>query len=86
MAGKGSKPGERRGGRSKGTPNKLTGDVRAMILEALQNKGGVKYLEEQAVSNPNAFMSLVGKVLPLTLAGDPNAPLPSIQVNFVKPD
>ncbi len=29
MAGKGSKPGERRGGRKKGTPNKATADVKA---------------------------------------------------------
>lgn len=44
MAGKGSKPGERRGGRTKGTPNKLTSDVKAMILEALDKAGGVNYL------------------------------------------
>lgn len=30
MAGRGSKPGERRGGRKPGTPNKVTADVRAL--------------------------------------------------------
>lgn len=30
MAGKGSAPGERRGGRQKGTPNKVTPEVRAL--------------------------------------------------------
>lgn len=30
MAGGGSKPGERRGGRKPGTPNKVTADVRAL--------------------------------------------------------
>lgn len=30
MAGGGSKPGERRGGRKKGTPNKVTADVREL--------------------------------------------------------
>jgi hypothetical protein len=30
MAGRGSKPGERRGGRQKGTPNKVTADVREL--------------------------------------------------------
>lgn len=30
MAGGGSKPGERRGGRQKGTPNKATADVKAL--------------------------------------------------------
>lgn len=30
MAGRGSQPGERRGGRKRGTPNKVTADVRAL--------------------------------------------------------
>ena len=71
-----AKGGKREGsGRKKGVPNKLTGDVRAMILEALENKGGVSYLEKQADANPVAFMTLVGKVLPMTLQGDPDKPL-----------
>ena len=31
-------------GRPKGVPNKLTGDVKAMILEALDRAGGASYL------------------------------------------
>ena len=65
---RGSKPGERRGGRTKGVPNKLTGDLKAMILGALSDAGGQKYLVAQAKDNPNAFMTLVGKVLPMTVA------------------
>jgi hypothetical protein len=38
MAGKGSKPGERRGGRQKGTPNKATREKEQRALEALQQK------------------------------------------------
>lgn len=72
MAGKG-KP--KTGGRQKGTPNKLTADVKAMVLDALDQAGGVGYLLTQAHDNPNAFMTLVGKVLPLTVAGDPANPL-----------
>ena len=53
------------GGRVKGTPNKVTGALKDMILTALSNKGGVAYLERQADANPTAFMTLVGKVLPL---------------------
>jgi hypothetical protein len=75
MAGGGAKKGERRGGRQKGTPNKLGADVKGMILGALNAKGGQKYLEQQAVENPIAFMTLVGKVLPLTLSTDPDQPL-----------
>jgi protein-disulfide isomerase len=52
-------------GRKKGVPNKTTAAVKDMILQALSNKGGAKYLEKQADQNPAAFMQLVGKVLPL---------------------
>ncbi len=31
MAGAGAKPGERRGGRQKGTPNKITADIKAAL-------------------------------------------------------
>lgn len=75
MAGKGSKPGERRGGRQRGTPNKIARPLKEMILTALSNVGGVKYLEDQANANPTAFMTLVGKVLPMTIAGDQDKPL-----------
>lgn len=53
------------GGRQKGTANKTTTALKDMILSALSNKGGIKYLEKQADANPVAFMTLVGKVLPL---------------------
>lgn len=56
-------------GKAKGTPNKLTRDVKEMILTALSDVGGAKYLARQAEQNPVAFMGLVGKVLPLQLAG-----------------
>jgi hypothetical protein len=51
-------------------PNKLTSDVKAMILAALDKAGGVDYLARQAEENPSAFMVLVGKVLPLPVTGD----------------
>jgi hypothetical protein len=77
MAGKGSKPGERRGGRSKGTPNKVTRELKDMILSALDKSGGEKYLVKQAEENPVAFMTLLGKVLPkdITVAGDEDKPI-----------
>lgn len=58
MAGRGSKPGERRGGRKKGTPNKITATLKDMILGALDDAGGQKYLKEQAKENPGPFMTL----------------------------
>ena len=61
---RGSQPGERRGGRQAGTPNKIPGALKEMILEALDGAGGVDYLQRQAKDNPTAFLSLVAKVLP----------------------
>lgn len=69
-------------GRPKGVPNKVTGQLKEMILKALDDAGGADYLLEQAKSNPNAFLTLVGKVLPMTIAGDPDgAP---VQVTWQK--
>jgi hypothetical protein len=56
-------------GRPKGVKNKFTMAVKEMILEALDKAGGVEYLVEQSKENPVAFMGLVGKVLPMQLAG-----------------
>lgn len=66
MAGKGN---PKTGGRKKGVTNKVTAQLKDMILTALDNKGGIQYLEEQAEKNPNAFLTLVGKVLPMTVQG-----------------
>lgn len=52
-------------GRPKGVPNKRTTALKDMILESLDRAGGIKYLEKQAKDNPTAFLTLVGKVLPL---------------------
>jgi hypothetical protein len=75
--------GKKTGGRKAGTPNKLTGQLKDMILQALSNKGGVTYLEAQADTNPNAFLALVGRVLPLQVQGDPDQPLLPTAVQFV---
>jgi len=72
----GRKPGTpKTGGRKKGTPNKMTGQLKEMILTALDTAGGVGYLVEQSEKNPTAFLTLVGKVLPMTVQGDPENPL-----------
>lgn len=70
-------PGGRRpgAGRPKGVPNKVTGELKDMILGALEAAGGMEYLRRQAVENPGPFMTLVGKVLPTTLQGDSKNPI-----------
>jgi hypothetical protein len=41
-----------------------------MILGALDKAGGEEYLQRQAEENPNAFLTLIGKVLPTELKGN----------------
>lgn len=73
MAGKGGKqPGA---GRPKGVPNKLNGDIKAMIVGALQDAGGREYLTARAFDQPVAFMHLIGRVLPLQVTGENGAPI-----------
>lgn len=57
-------------GRPKGLQNKMTGELKDMIMTALGEAGGVTYLTEQSKENPKAFLTLVGKVLPLQVTGD----------------
>ena len=57
-------------GRVKGVPNKLNAAVKDMVLQALNDVGGVSYLAEQAEKNPKAFLSLVGRLVPLNVTAD----------------
>ena len=51
-------------GRQKGSTNKVTSDIKKLILGALNDVGGQAYLAEQATLNPGPFMALIGKVIP----------------------
>ena len=68
-------------GRKKGEQNKLTREVKEMVLEALSKAGGAEYLYEQSSQNPVAFMTLVGKVLPLQVSGEGGGP---VVINLIK--
>ncbi len=63
------------GGRQPGTPNKVNGDIKELILVALQDVGGRQYLAARAIDTPASFMTLLGKVLPLQLTGENGAPI-----------
>jgi hypothetical protein len=66
------KKGKEKGpGRPKGMPNKATAQLKDMILTALGNAGGAEYLEARAKDprTASAFLSLIGKVLPMTIQG-----------------
>jgi hypothetical protein len=65
-------------GRPKGSPNKTTAIIKDAIIQAATNAGDgdmVAYLTQQARLNPGPFMSLLGKVLPMQIAGDPDSPI-----------
>jgi hypothetical protein len=72
---KGTKTG---GGSRKGIPNKITASLKEAIglaAEQAHPEGLVGYLREQATTNPNAFMVLLGKTLPKELTGKDGDPL-----------
>ena len=74
LIGKG-KPGP---GRPKGLPNKSTQLLKDAILKAATDAGDgdmAAYLTQQAKDNPGPFMALLGKVLPMQIAGDAENPL-----------
>src|SRR6516162_5383859 len=68
---KGFRPPNAGRGRELGSKNKLSSQVKEMILAALDQVGGVDYLVKRAQDQPVAFMALLGKVLPLTIQNQP---------------
>ena len=71
---KGTHGGPRAGaGRPPGSKNKTTLALREAILAALDKVGGSDYLAKLAIENSSAFASLLARVLPHTLAADPDS-------------
>lgn len=65
-------------GRPAGSLNKTTALLKDAILKAATDAGNgdmAEYLRVQATENPGPFMALLGKVLPMQIAGDPESPL-----------
>ncbi len=71
-------------GRPKGSVNKTTALLKEAILKAAEAAGGggdeglTNYLTAQAKDTPTAFLSLLGKVLPLQVQGDEDNPVQHI--------
>src|SRR5262249_3156584 len=61
----GARPGA---GRPKGAQNKIPATLKQMPLNSLDRVGGEEYLERLAIENSSAYCSLLGKILPHTLA------------------
>lgn len=88
---KGRKPPRAGMGRPKGSTNKATKELKEMILEALDSAGGAEYLVRKA-NDPrtaSAFLSLIGKVLPMQVTGKDGAPIQTateVTFKIVRPD
>lgn len=79
----GKKGGARPGaGRPKGSLDKGNALIRELIVSALDGVGGVEYLKSTAVSHPAAFLSLVGKVMPIQVEGGDKPIQHSVRVIF----
>lgn len=69
-------------GRPKGALDKGNALIREMIVEALHGVGGVSYLQEKAESHPQAFLALIGKVMPIQVEGGDSPIKHSVKVTF----
>lgn len=91
MANAGSfKKGEKRPNQGKRGQGKVTRELKDMILGALDAAGGVDYLTQRAMDprTASAFLTLVGKTLPMTVKGtgpDGEHVFQKIVVEVVKP-
>jgi len=77
-------PKARRSSRTQPSRGEVDSVLKTMVLGALDEVGGQSWLAVQAQKNPTAFLTLVGKVLPMTVTGsggDGEEPA-SIRVTF----
>lgn len=82
---RGSKPGERRGGRKPGVPNKLSGTVKESVVEVFKAIGGVKSMTSWAKANETEFYRLYSKLLPIEGPGTEGEHLHKIIHEVVRP-
>lgn len=67
---RGSKPGERRGGRKPGVPNKLSGTVKDSVVAVFKELDGVAGMAKWAKDNPTEFYKIYSRLLPIEGPGD----------------
>jgi hypothetical protein len=53
----------------------ITRNLREMIMEALEEAGGKKYLLKCAREEPKSFLPLVGRCLPKEIVGADGGPI-----------
>lgn len=67
--------GVKTGGRKAGTPNRVTADIKDAILAAFKKVGAEEYLATIATTKPDAFCTLLGKVMPTQITGEGEGPV-----------
>lgn len=74
-------------GRPAGVPNKTTTLLKDAIIQAATKAGGndglVGYLTTQATANPQSFLPLLGKVLPMQLTGEDGGAIKITRIELV---
>jgi hypothetical protein len=74
-------------GRPKGSLDKGNALIRELIVQTLDDLGGTQYLSDVAKSHPAAFLSLLGKVMPVQLEGAGGGAIQMERVvRFVRPE
>lgn len=82
----GRKPGTpKTGGRRRGTANKTTKAAREVFQMAFDKSGGVTALTAWAKLNRTEFYKLFARLIPVELAGSPDAPIVHT-IRLVGPD
>ena len=71
--------GAKTGGRKKGTPNKLTANVKTALINAFEKAGGEEYLLNVARDDPKTFCSLLGRIIPTEISGPDGNPVSLIE-------
>lgn len=77
---------QKRGGRKKGTPNKVPAALKDMAMQALEKAGGVDYLWQVAKKRPNVFVPFLRGILPLQITGGGEPVKAEVAIRFVRPE
>jgi hypothetical protein len=62
-------------GRKKGTPNRLTREIKGALLDAFNQVGAERWLVRLARKEPRAFAALLSKLLPTQVTGRDGEPI-----------
>ena len=73
-------------GRPKGTPNKITANMREAFQQAFDGMGGVDALIAWGIENPSSFYPLASKLIPLQVTGKDGEELVLKFIQGAKPD